>query len=118
MVPLLWVSKLRQLRLAFKLLQNLSLPLISRMDFFMPLLPASLQVIAIELANLDAPIRVVKTDKKKNIQKDEVNNNNNDDEEEVEKDDDDDDDEKDIEEEEEEEEEEDNDEDEEDDDDE
>ena len=67
MVPVLWISKVRQLRLAFKLLQNLILPILPNIDFLMPLLPASLQVIAIELAKIDAPIKVVTSPKKKSI---------------------------------------------------
>jgi len=67
MVPVLWISKVRQLRLAFKLLQNLRLPILPKIDFLMPLLPASLQVIAIELAKIDAPIKVVTSSPKKNL---------------------------------------------------
>ncbi|KAJ1402089.1 hypothetical protein B484DRAFT_457832, partial [Ochromonadaceae sp. CCMP2298] len=46
MIPLLWISKLRQLRLIFKIAQYLVLPVIPHMDFLLPLLPAPLQVIA------------------------------------------------------------------------
>ena len=50
MVPFLWVSKLRQLRIVFKLLLYVVLPMISRIDFLMPLLPAPYQTIAVELS--------------------------------------------------------------------
>ena len=52
MVPFLWVSKVRQLRIAFKLVSYFLLPLMPSMGFIMPLLPAPLQVIAIELTKV------------------------------------------------------------------
>ena len=54
MVPVLWISKLRQLRLVFKILQYLVLPVIPSLEFLMPLLPAPMQVIAIETAQMTA----------------------------------------------------------------
>lgn len=48
LIPLLWLSKLRQLRLLCKILLYLALPVIHRMDILLPLLPAPLQVIAQE----------------------------------------------------------------------
>jgi len=47
-VPFLWVSKLRQLRILAKLAMYMVIPVIPHIDFLMPLLPAPLQVIAIE----------------------------------------------------------------------
>eukprot|EP01031_Cornospumella_fuschlensis_P025242 gene25242-30484_t len=47
-IPCMWVSKLRQLRLLYKIVLNLVLPLLPYLDIFMPLLPAPLQVIAEE----------------------------------------------------------------------
>ena len=79
MVPVLWVSKVRQLRLAYKLLLNLILPILPKVDFLMPLLPASLQVIAIELANIDAPIKVVTGKRKKDLVADSLDSNNDED---------------------------------------
>ena len=52
MVPFLWVSKVRQLRIAFKLVSYVLLPFMPSMGFIMPLLPAPLQVIAIELSKI------------------------------------------------------------------
>eukprot|EP01041_Mallomonas_annulata_P000486 gene486-912_t len=46
MVPVLWVSKVRQLRLLAKLVIYLILPFIPKIEFLMPLLPAPYQVIA------------------------------------------------------------------------
>jgi len=54
MVPVLWISKLRQLRLVMKILQYLVLPVIPSLEFLMPLLPAPMQVIAIETAQMTA----------------------------------------------------------------
>ena len=48
LVPFLWISKLRQLRLAFKLTLNLLLPVIAKVDFLTPLLAAPYQVLATE----------------------------------------------------------------------
>ena len=48
LVPFLWISKLRQLRLVFKLTLNLLLPIISKVDFLTPLLAAPYQVLAME----------------------------------------------------------------------
>jgi hypothetical protein len=79
MVPVLWVSKVRQLRLAYKLLLNVILPILPKIDFLMPLLPASLQVIAIELANIDAPIKVVTGKRKKDLEIDSLDSKNDDD---------------------------------------
>ena len=53
MVPVLWISKLRQLRLATKIVQYLVLPVIPSVEFLMPLLPAPMQVIAVEMARLN-----------------------------------------------------------------
>lgn len=50
MVPLLWVSKLRQLRLLGKLVVNVVLPLIPSVEFLMPLLAAPYQVLAVEMS--------------------------------------------------------------------
>ena len=50
MVPLLWVSKLRQLRLLGKLVVNAVLPLIPSVEFLMPLLAAPYQVLAVEMS--------------------------------------------------------------------
>ena len=52
MVPFLWVSKVRQLRIAFKLVSYVLLPYMPSMGFIMALLPAPLQVIAIELSKI------------------------------------------------------------------
>lgn len=52
LVPIMWVSKLRQLRLLTKLTSYVILPLIPRFGFLMPLLPAPQQVIALETAKL------------------------------------------------------------------
>mmetsp|Transcript_31693 Transcript_31693/g.32290 ORF Transcript_31693/g.32290 Transcript_31693/m.32290 type:complete len:392 (+) Transcript_31693:95-1270(+) len=46
MVPVLWISKVRQLRLLSKLATYLILPVIPHLSFLMPLLPAPYQVIA------------------------------------------------------------------------
>lgn len=46
MIPLLWVAKLRQFRVTFKLLINLLLQIAPYVDFIMPLLPAPYQAIA------------------------------------------------------------------------
>lgn len=43
-IPTLWVSKLRQVRLLSKLGLYLVLPALPRVDFLLPLLPATLQV--------------------------------------------------------------------------
>lgn len=51
MVPFLWASKLRQLRLASKIVLYLLLPVIHKIDFLMPLLPAPYQVIAQQSVN-------------------------------------------------------------------
>lgn len=50
MVPFLWVSKLRQLRLVSKLVVNLVVAMMPKFEFLMPLLPAPYQVIAVETA--------------------------------------------------------------------
>eukprot|EP01039_Chlorochromonas_danica_P003763 gene3763-4113_t len=47
-IPVLWLSKLRQLRLIYKIALYLILPVLPKMDIFMPLLPAPLQVMAVE----------------------------------------------------------------------
>eukprot|EP01035_Chromulina_nebulosa_P025729 gene25729-33600_t len=47
-VPLMWVSKLRQLRLLAKIALYLVLPSLSKMDFVLPILPATWQTIAKE----------------------------------------------------------------------
>ena len=51
LVPLMWVSKLRQLRLLAKLGVNFLLPLVPNIEFLMPLLAAPYQVIANEMMN-------------------------------------------------------------------
>ena len=56
MVPVLWVSKLRQLRLLLKIVQYLVLPIIPSLDFLMPLLPAPYQVIAVETSRMSGDI--------------------------------------------------------------
>ncbi len=53
MVPVLWLSKLRQLRLVTKIVQYLVLPVIPSIEFLMPLLPAPMQVIAVETARMN-----------------------------------------------------------------
>jgi hypothetical protein len=52
MIPFLFISKVRQLRIAFKLVQYLALPAMAKFDFIMPLLPAPYQVIAVEAAKI------------------------------------------------------------------
>jgi hypothetical protein len=44
LIPALWLSKLRQLRLLSKLGMNLLLPVLPRVDALLPLFPAPLQV--------------------------------------------------------------------------
>ena len=68
MVPVLWLSKLRQLRLVLKIVQYLVLPIIPSLDFLMPLLPAPYQVIAVETARMsgDADSGPVLPEGKKN----------------------------------------------------
>jgi hypothetical protein len=53
-IPVLWVSKLRQLRLASKIALYLVLPVLPTLDFLMPLFPATLQTIALESRNWQA----------------------------------------------------------------
>jgi len=48
MIPVLWISKLRQLRLLSKIILYTILPLVGKFDFLLPLLPAPLQVIALQ----------------------------------------------------------------------
>ena len=48
LVPMMWIAKLRQWRLVFKLGRNLLIQAAPKVDFVMPLLPAPLQVIALE----------------------------------------------------------------------
>ena len=48
MIPVLWISKLRQLRLLSKIVLYTILPLVGKFDFLLPLLPAPLQVIALQ----------------------------------------------------------------------
>ena len=53
MVPFLWVSKLRQLRLVSKLVVNFVVTMIPKFEFLMPLLPAPYQVIGTNLLEGD-----------------------------------------------------------------
>jgi len=48
MIPVLWISKLRQLRLLSKVVLYATLPVVGKFDFLLPLLPAPLQVIALQ----------------------------------------------------------------------
>lgn len=47
LIPILWVSKLRQLRLITKFASYLWLQLLPRLDFLLPLFPAPLQVVLV-----------------------------------------------------------------------
>ena len=48
MIPLLWISKLRQIRLLVKIIGNTFLMVLPKMDILMPLFPVTWQVIAKE----------------------------------------------------------------------
>jgi hypothetical protein len=51
LIPLLWISKLRHLRLLFKIFMNSILIVLPKLDFVMPFFPATHQTMAVESAH-------------------------------------------------------------------